>query len=253
MRCTKSPAARLFALIAVSCALTATARAEDPKTPAGLDLWAAKDVPLKQGEAIAFLGDSITQGGAGPGGYCRLIDEAIAKGNADKGVKIIYAGISGHKVPDLQGRLDRDVLAKKPTVVFIYIGINDVWHSASGHGTPKDKYEAGLRDLIKRITAAGATVVLATPSVIGEKTDGSNKLDKMLDEYSEVSRKVAADTGVQLCDLHQAFAEHLKKNNPDNKERGILTGDGVHLNAAGNRFVADRASEAILAAMKKRK
>lgn len=253
MRCTKLQTARLFALIAVSCAFVGVARAEDPKAPAGLDLWAAKDVPLKQGEAIAFLGDSITQGGAGPGGYCRLIDEAIAKANPDKGVKIIYAGISGHKVPNLQSRLDRDVISKKPTVVFIFIGINDVWHSESGNGTPKDKYEAGLRDLIKRINDAGAIVVLATPSVIGEKTDGSNKLDKMLSEYAEISRKVAADTGAQLCDLHQAFADYLKKNNPDNKERGILTGDRVHLNAAGNRFVADRASEAIIAAMKKRK
>ena len=43
--------------------------------------------------------------------------------------EMINAGISGHKVPDLQGRLDRDVLSKEPTVVFIYIGINDVWHS----------------------------------------------------------------------------------------------------------------------------
>jgi lysophospholipase L1-like esterase len=252
MRCTKLPAICLFVLIAASLALTAVA-ADAPKAPAGLDLWAAKDVPLKQGEAIAFLGDSITQGGAGPGGYCRLIDEAIAKGNADKGAKIIYAGISGHKVPDLQGRLDKDVLAKKPTVVFIYIGINDVWHSLNGRGTDKDKYEAGLRELIKRINDAGAIVVLATPSVIGEKTDGSNKLDKMLDEYAEISRKVAADTGTPLCDLHEAFLAFLKKNNPENKERGVLTGDGVHLNAAGNQLVADRAAAALAAALKKRK
>ena len=219
----------------------------------GVELWSAKDLPIKQGETIAFLGDSITAGGAAPNGYCRLIDNAIAKAHPDQGVKIIYAGISGHKVPDLQKRLDHDVIAKKPTAVFIYIGINDVWHSAWGKGTAPDKYEAGLRELIQRINAAGAVVVLATPSVIGEKTDGSNKFDKMLDEYSVISRKVAADTNTTLCDLHEAFQKHLKDNNPQNKEKGILTGDGVHLSPAGNRFVADRASEAILAALKKRK
>ena len=37
-------------------------------------------------------------------------------------------------------------------------------------------------------------MVLCTPSVIGEKTDGSNPLDKMLDEYCEISRAVAAET-----------------------------------------------------------
>lgn len=232
--------------------LPATLRADDAKCPGGIGLLAAKSVPLKAGETIAFLGDSITQGGAGKGGYCRLIDDKITKDHPELGVKIVYAGISGHKVPDLQKRLDRDVISKKPTVVFIYIGINDVWHSQNGRGTPKDKYEAGLNDIIQRIKAAGAVVVLATPSVIGEKTDGSNKFDKMLDEYSAISRKVAAEHKLTMCDLRAAFLAHLKKNNPENKDRGILTGDTVHLNGAGNRFVADQATAAILAALKQR-
>ena len=212
---------------------------------AGIDALAGKKSPLNKNEVIAFFGDSITQAGARPGGYCRLIGEAIAKQRPELGVKIVYAGISGHKVPNLQGRLDRDVLSKKPTVVFIYIGINDVWHSTNGRGTPKDKFDAGLRDLIKKITASGARVILCTPSTIGEKTDGSNPLDAMLEDYSAVSRKVAADTGVTLCDLRKAFLDHLKKNNPENKRRGILTGDGVHLNGPGNQFVAAQAAEAI--------
>jgi lysophospholipase L1-like esterase len=217
----------------------------------GIDALTAKDSPLAKGEVIAFFGDSITQGGARPGGYCRLIGEAIEKQRPELGVKIVYAGISGHKVPDLQGRLDRDVLSKKPTIVFIYIGINDVWHSTRGRGTSKELFDGGLRDLITKISAADAKVVLCTPSTIGEKTDGSNPLDSMLEEYSAISRKVAADTGVTLCDLRKEFLDHLKKHNPDNKERGILTGDGVHLNAAGNAFVAAQAAEAIARTLKK--
>ncbi len=220
--------------------------------PSGIDALTAKDSPLAEGEVIAFFGDSITQGGARPGGYCRLIGEAIEKQRPELGVKIVYAGISGHKVPDLQGRLDRDVLSKKPTIVLIYIGINDVWHSIRGRGTSKDQFDAGLRDLIKKITATGAKIVLCTPSTIGEKADGSNSLDPMLEEYSAISRKVAADTGVTLCDLRKAFLDHLKKQNPENKERGILTGDGVHLNPAGNKFVANQAAEAIAKALTKK-
>ena len=240
----------LLLAVLIAATVAGVARAEDPT---GVDLLSAKDSPLKKGEAIAFFGDSITAAGAGKEGYCRLIAEAIAGSRPELEVKVIYAGIGGHKVPNLQARLDRDVLSKKPTVVFIYIGINDVWHSQGGRGTPKDKYEAGLRDLIAKITAAGATVVLATPSVIGEVPDGSNKFDPMLEEYAAISRKVAVDTGTQLCDLRKAFIEHLKQNNPEKKGRGILTGDGVHLNPAGNRFVADHAAEAIAAALKKRK
>jgi len=218
----------------------------------GLKQLAGEKSPLKQGEVIAFFGDSITQAGAGQGGYCRLVEAAITAGQPDLGVTIVFAGISGHKVPNLQGRLERDVLSKKPTVVFIYIGINDVWHSTSGNGTPKDLFEAGLRDLIKKMNEAGATVVLATPSTIGEKPDGSNPLDPMLEEYAAISRKVAKETKTTMCDLRKAFIDHLKENNPDNKDRGILTGDGVHLNAEGNQFVADMAAGAIATALKGR-
>ena len=160
-------------------------------------------------------------------------------------VTLIGAGISGHKVPDLQRRLERDVLGKKPTVVIIYIGINDVWHWNRNRGTEKSAFDAGLRDLIRKIRAASARVILCTPSVIGEKTDGSNRFDEMLDDYSTVSRRVAADTGTQMLDLRAQFLSHLRTHNSDNAAKGVLTGDSVHLNPAGNRFVADRMLEAL--------
>ena len=239
----------LLPMIALIALCTFSPQTTSAKEPAGIEALTSKQSSLAKSEVIAFFGDSITQAGARPGGYCRLIGEAIEKQRPELGVKIVYAGISGHKVPNLQGRLDRDVLSKKPTIVFIYIGINDVWHSVGGRGTSKDKFDAGLRDLIKKIRATGAKIVLCTPSTIGEKTDGSNSLDAMLEEYSAISRKVAAETGVTLCDLRKAFLDHLKKANPDNKPRGILTGDGVHLNVAGNQFVAAQAATAIAKAL----
>lgn len=199
---------------------------------------------LKNGETIVFLGDSITQQGAGPAGYVTLFREAIEKARPNSGIQVIGAGIGGHKVPDLEARLDKDVLAHKPGVVVIYIGINDVWHSKNGKGTPADKYEAGLRNLIKRCRDAGARVILSTPSVIGEKHDGSNELDKLLSEYATLSRKVATETETTLLDLNAAFQNYLKEYNVANQPQGILTTDGVHLNESGNRFVAVRMLEA---------
>lgn len=199
---------------------------------------------LKDGETIVFLGDSITQAGAGETGYVTLFRKAIEQKRPGSGIKVIGAGISGNKVPNLEDRLDRDVLSHKPNVVVIYIGINDVWHSKNNQGTPIDRFESGLTKLIERCNKAGARVILATPSVIGEKTDGSNELDKMLEEYSAVSRKVAAATGSTLLDLRAAFITCLKSYNVAGEEQGILTTDGVHLNDAGNRFVAVRMLEA---------
>lgn len=202
----------------------------------------AEDVPhLKKGEKIVFLGDSITAGGVGPKGYVTLIKKELAEKHKELDIEIIGAGISGNKVPDLQRRLDKDVLAKKPTLVVIYIGINDVWHGEKdpARGTSKEKYEAGLKEIIGKIKDAGGRVVLCTPTVIGEKKIGTNKLDEKLDEYAEISRKVAKETHVQLCDLRKAFVDHLGKHNTDDKEKGVLTTDRVHLNEAGNKLVAE--------------
>lgn len=206
---------------------------------------ASASAQLQDGETIVFLGDSITQQGAGEKGYVTLFRQAIEKSRPDSGIKVIGAGIGGNKVPNLEARLEKDVLAHKPNVVVIYIGINDVWHSTRGQGTEIGAFETGLRSLIKRCTDAGARVILSTPSVIDEKHDGSNALDKMLDEYAAVSRKVAMETGTTLLDLRAAFIANLKEYNTANEPRGILTGDGVHLNDAGNRFVAVRMLEAV--------
>jgi lysophospholipase L1-like esterase len=221
--------AHRVAALLLAFGVSAVARADD------------QPLHLKKGERIIFLGDSITQAGAGPKGYVTLIRTALTERHKDLGIEVIGAGISGNKVPDLQKRLDRDVIAKKPSLVVIYIGINDVWHGEKdpSRGTPKDRFEAGLKEITGKCETAGARVVLCTPSVIGEKFDGSNNLDAKLDEYADISRKVAREAKLPLCDLRKAFLDHLKKHNPDNQERGILTTDRVHLNEAGNRFVAD--------------
>ncbi len=197
---------------------------------------------LHSADRIVFFGDSITQLGVKPGGYVTLIRDSLLARHPGLGIDVIGAGISGNKVPDLQRRLQRDVLDKKPTVVVIYIGINDVWHWVTPglKGTPKDEFEAGLKEIIAAIQKGGARVVLCTPSVIGEKNDGSNPQDAMLTEYSDISRRVAGETGSKLCDLRAAFIEYLKSHNPGDVEKGILTVDRVHLNDQGNRFVAEQ-------------
>ena len=105
-------------------------------------------------------------------GYITLIENALAEKHKDLGIEVIGAGISGNKVPDLQGRAGQGRLAKKPTIVVIYIGINDVWHGEKdpANGTPKDEVRGGPEgDDRQDARTAGARVVLCTPSVIGEK------------------------------------------------------------------------------------
>ena len=50
-----------------------------------------------------------------------------------------------------------------------------------------------------------------------------------------------------LVDLREIFHTYNLRNNPENKESGILTVDRVHLSAAGNQLVADKMLEVLLA------
>lgn len=197
-------------------------------------------VPAKP-KRVIFFGDSITQAGAKPGGYIMKLGDMLAKQNKAADYELIGAGIGGNKVYDLFLRMEDDVLAKQPDLVFIYIGVNDVWHKrTSGTGTDPDKFLKFYEALIRKLQAANAKVVLCTPAVIGEKTDHSNEQDGDLNQYSTMIRELAKKQNLPLCDLRKAFLDYDLKNNPENKAQGILTTDRVHLNDTGNQFVADQ-------------
>jgi len=194
--------------------------------------------PLQKSDRIVFVGDSITEDGTTETGFQTLLQQWLKRKHDGLGVQIINAGVSGDRVTDLQKRFDRDVLTRKPTVVVVCVGVNDVWRGKDG--TPKERYEAGLRDLVARVRKAGAQVVLCTPSAIGERKNGGNEFDKPLDEYAEVCRQVAKDTATSVCDLRRAFVEYLRNHNQKDEAENVLTRDGVHLNESGNRLVAEQ-------------
>jgi isoamyl acetate esterase len=188
---------------------------------------------------VVFFGDSITQAGVNPGGYIVKVGELAAKDNLASQYDFIGAGIGGNKVYDLYLRMDDDVLAKSPDVVVVYIGVNDVWHKRSyGTGTDYDKFEKFYNALIKKLQAKNIKIILATPAVIGERTDSSNELDGDLNRYSSLIRSIAEKNKLPLVDLRKSFLDYNLKNNPENKESGILTSDRVHLNEKGNELVA---------------
>ncbi|QDU68700.1 GDSL-type esterase/lipase family protein [Engelhardtia mirabilis] len=218
------------------------AQVRDPKAQlaAAARLFAEACAP---DERVAFLGDSITEAGNAEEGYVDLLRRALAEHRPE--AQVIPAGISGNRVPDLLARYRKDVVDEGATLVFVYIGINDVWHQEWGGGTSIEDFEAGLRELVDGLEQSGATVVLATPSVIGERRAGTNRHDGKLDDYAARTRLVAAERGLVLCDLARRFADELALHNLDDAAQGVLTSDEVHLNPAGNRLVAVAAARAL--------
>jgi lysophospholipase L1-like esterase len=194
---------------------------------------------MQQKQRIIFFGDSITQAGVQPKGYITVMGEMMKqKGMGDK-YELIGAGIGGNKIYDLYLREEEDVLAKNPQVVLVYVGVNDVWHKkTSGTGTDADKFEKFYDAVIKKLKDKNIKVILCTPAAIGEKTDYTNELDGDLNKYAGIIRNIAQKNNIPLVDLRKAFLEYNLANNKENKDRGILTSDGVHLNDKGNEFVA---------------
>lgn len=193
-----------------------------------------------QKKKVIFFGDSITEAGVKPGGYVLKVGDLAAKDNLALQYEFSGAGIGGNKIYDLYLRMDEDVLAKNPTIVVVYIGVNDVWHKRThGTGTDADKFEKFYTAVIKKLQAKNCKVVLATPAAIGEKTDFSNELDGDLNKYSALIRSLATKNSLALVDLRKVFLDYNKQYNTENKESGVLTTDRVHLNEKGNELVAN--------------
>ena len=216
--------------------------------PPSFNLLAAEDNPaekrvqLKKGDRILFFGDSLTAlaGSEEPRehvtrGYVRIVRETLAKTHKDKQIEVEWVATGGHTVPDLLNRVEKDVIARKPTIVFIQIGVND-----ANRGFTKEQFKAGLEELIGKLKKAGARVILCSLTSLGEKHDGTNRIDAKLDEFANVARTVAKEQEVPLNDLRKAFVDYWKKNNPENKASGILTYDGNHFNDTGHKLVAEQ-------------
>ena len=217
---------------------------------------------------IVFLGDSITEAGVydkevsieyngelvypNYTGFITFLSQSTPENT-----KLIGKGISGDKVSDLLTRYKKDVIDLNPDIVFIYIGINDVWHKYDfGTGSDIDLYENGLRQIISEIQKIGSKVVLCTPTVIGENygdftlanqyveqyrdAKTMESMNNDLDAFSDVVRNLSSEYNTGLIDLRKIFMSYISENNPSNNPSGILTYDGVHLNDQGNKLIADQ-------------
>ena len=191
----------------------------------------AAGIAVKDGQKIAFMGDSITEAGAGPNGYVTL----VIRGLEANGVKAtsIPAGISGHKSNDMLKRLENDVLNKKPDWMTLSCGVNDVWHGANG--VPLDKYKENITAIVEKCQAAGVKVMILTSTMIGE--DQPNANNQKLIAYNDFLRELAKEKKCLLADLNADMQAAIAKAGPD-KKGNLLTGDGVHMNPAGNVMMA---------------
>lgn len=210
---------------------------------------------------VMFFGDSITERGSevadedGPGWVARLQGEYA--GRAD-----FYArGFSGynsrwalHMLPRLVQGLPSTAGLKAVTIFF---GANDAVIESEPNYVPLKEYVANLRKLANFVRAIRRTdpvvPVLITPPPVRQDRDGDvpRRFSARTEEYAAACVAVAEEIGCPALDLHSAMNAQLSADGvaPELMQEGLdrYLNDGLHLNADGNKFVA----EMVIATFKK--
>lgn len=193
-------------------------------------LLPAGELLVKNGDRIAFLGDSITQFGNRRDGYVQLVMDGLKR----YGIKAtaIPAGVSGNKSNDMLRRLP-GVLKKKPTILLINCGVNDVGHGKNGVKLPD--YKINMKKMLDMAEKANVKVILLTPSWRTEMPRYKDNIE--IGKYAAFLREEAKKRSIPVADLYKRFGEELKKS-PIPQEKIKLTIDNVHLNGYGNMMFA---------------
>lgn len=167
--------------------------------------------PIVTGRII-FLGNSITEGG----------DWASLTGNPS----VINRGISGDNTYGILQRLD-DVTKRKPSKVFILIGINDI-----SIDIPPPVIADNYRRIIDRILNESPATQIFVQTLL-PLDPGFKGFPQHFDKPEKVTalnvllKKLALDKEVNCIDLFSVFLD--RRGRLDNR----YTYDGLHLNAAG--------------------
>jgi len=228
----------LFAMLLLTLAL-ASVRSQTTQPPT------TPEVPAQlQGiHKIVCLGDSITQMGESPGGYVWLLRKYLTA--LYPGMEVINSGISGHKSNDMLARFDRDVLAHKPDMVTISVGVNDVWHGFYDNhpmgdgpkGVPLPEYRKNVEAMVAAARAANVKIVLLSTTVIYE--DLNNRENAKLVGYNAALRDIARKNDALFIDFQKPFQSLIKAYRATTGGRdNLLTTDGVHMNPEGNKVMA---------------
>lgn len=195
-------------------------------------------LPFKDGDRIAFLGDSITQLGTdSPRGWVNIVERAIRAQSPE--VAFIHAGVSGNKSSQMIVRYEGDVVHRKPNWMFFSCGVNDAPNGLTGksrnRGLPLATYKANVETILDWAKEDGTQViVLSQTPVVEEPAD--HVANRNLEAYNAVLKAAAEKRGLIYLDPGAAIrAEIAKKTDHEKLE---LTVDSTHPNDRGNAIIA---------------
>ncbi len=192
-----------------------------------------------------FYGDSITDQRL----YTTFAETYVVTRFPTLNATFIHSGWGGDRVTGGGGgpidvRLQRDVLAYRPTVITIMLGMNDASYKAFDQGI-FDTFKNGYEHIIDVVTKAdpGVRITVIEPSPFDDVTrppqfDGG--YNGTLLQYSDYIQELAARRHLNLADLNNPVVAALQEaNDIDATLAAKLIPDRVHPGPAGHMLMAE--------------
>ena len=195
---------------------------------------------------ILFQGDSITDAFRKPdeinpayqlgNGYVLLIAAQLAARFPDKHWDFVNRGVSGNKILDLKNRWTNDVLAIRPDVLTIFVGVNDTLAAMQGQpSTNEQEFASAYQFLLQetRQHLPDTRFVLMEPFLLELGEVRKSWCDHLRSRQLLV-QAIASETMSDFVPTQQIFDNASKIREP-----AFWSYDGIHPTHAGFQLLAD--------------
>ncbi len=194
---------------------------------------------LRDGDKVAFLGDSITAAR----GYTKIVEHYALMRFPDRNLRFINAGQGGDTASGCLARIDVDVFRQGATVVIVAFGINDIGWGVKANAESKQRYLDGLRTIIAQCRAHQARPIICSAAITAEAPDKAEHgfLQSMTDEGLALAKSLGADTiDLQrgMREVQQRVVAANEKEKDEKKLVRLHVADGIHLNDLGHLTMA---------------
>jgi len=188
---------------------------------------------------LLFIGDSITDAGRrddpeGLGhGYVRLIAEGLALRGDHR--TVLNRGIGGDRIGDLRARWQADAIELAPSVLTVYVGVNDTWRRFdAGLSTSASEFEGTYRGMLEEARAAGnPRLVLVEPFLVPVTDEQHGWLDDLAGKREGVA-SLATEFGAAFVPLHRILTVAAAHHGA-----AAIAADGVHPTTLGAELIAE--------------
>lgn len=206
--------------------------------------------PFQANQRVVFLGDSITH-------YCRwwpYIWSYYITRFPERNVMCINAGISGDTAAGALGRLQKDVLNRKPDRVCVMFGMNDIGRSSyKEKPLPEDLharkvslevYRKSMNELLARLKSANLPVTVITPSPYDQgmvSPSASAVLPGCNDglaRAASIVKELASDYQCSVVDFYRPMTDLLEKIQAKNPGATLIGPDRIHPRSLGSWVMA---------------